>query len=120
MKQFLLSLLFVFALCHPVVAAPLSDTSHIKGDANVDGYVNISDVSFIINIILGQANVEYSFDAVDVNNDGFVNMNDTTMVISIILGENDDSGDTPPVDDDDANASVLVSFSSKPAPPEAD
>lgn len=119
MKQFLLSLLFVFALCHPVVAAPLSDTSHIKGDANVDGYVNISDVSFIINIILGQANVEYSFDAVDVNNDGFINMNDTTMVISIILGENDDSGDTPP-GDDDANTSVLVSFSSKPAPPEAD
>lgn len=121
MKQFLLSLLFVFALCHPVVAAPLSDTSHIKGDANVDGYVNISDVSFIINIILGQANVEYSFDAVDVNNDGFINMNDTTMVISIILGENDDSGNTPPgVDDDDANASVLVSFSSKNPPSEAD
>lgn len=119
MKQFLLLLLFACALCHPVVAAPVSDTCHIKGDANVDGYVNISDVSFIINIILGQASVEYSFDAVDVNNDGFVNMNDTTMVISIILGGNGDSGDTTP-DDDDANASVLVSFSTKPAPPEAD
>ena len=121
MKQFLLSLLFVCVFCHPAMAASLSGTSHVKGDANVDGYVNISDVSFIINIILGQANVEYSFDAVDVNGDGFVNMNDTTMVISIILGENDDSGDTPPGDDDDdANASVLVSFSSKNPPSEAD
>lgn len=98
----------------------MSGTSHVKGDANVDGYVNISDVNFIIDVILGQTETEYSFDAVDVNGDGFVNMNDATMVISIILGENGDSGDTPPVDDDDANTSVLVSFSSKNPPSEAD
>ena len=120
MKQFLLSLLFVCVLCHPAMAASLSGTSHVKGDANVDGYVNISDVNFIIDVILGQTETEYSFDAVDVNGDGFVNMNDATMVISIILGENGDSGDASPVDDDDAKAPVLIPFSSKNPPSEAD
>ena len=120
MKQFLLSLLFVCVLCRPAVAAPLSGTSHVKGDANVDGYVNISDVNFIIDVILGQTETEYSFDAVDVNGDGFVNMNDATMVISIILGENGDSGDTSTVDDDDDKAPVLIPFSSKNPPSEAD
>ena len=119
MKQFLLSLLFVCVLCHPAVAAPLSDTSNIRGDANVDGYVNISDVNFIIDVILGQNETDFSFDAVDVNGDGYVNMNDATMVISIILGEDGDTGDTPPVDD--ANVPVQISFSSSKNPPsEAD
>ena len=120
MKQFLLSLLFVCVFCHPAMAASLSGTSHVKGDANVDGYVNISDVNFIIDVILGQTETEYSFDAVDVNGDGFVNMNDATMVISIILGENGNSGDTSTVDDDDAQAPVLIPFSSKNPPSEAD
>ena len=38
-------------------AVPLHSTeeAQIKGDANGDGLVNISDVSFVINIILGKA-----------------------------------------------------------------
>lgn len=104
-----------------MAAAPLSVSSQVRGDANVDGLVNLSDVTFLINIILGHANTEYSFEAVDVNNDGLININDASIVISIILGENDDSNDTPPADDDGTNVPVLISFSSSKTPPsEAD
>ena len=111
MKPNLLLFLFVLSFFHPLMAGatavPLHSTeeAQIKGDANGDGLVNISDVSFVINILLGKADSEYTLEAVDVNS-----YDDTP---------NDDD---PPIEDDDANPNlpVLIPFSSLSPPPEAD
>ena len=61
-------------------------TEQIRGDVNGDGYVNMNDVTMIINIILGRSEVEYELATADVNGDGYINMNDVTVIINIILG----------------------------------
>ncbi len=87
-------------------------TDQIKGDVNGDGYVNMNDVTFIINIILGKNETEYELATADVNGDGYINMNDVTAIINIILGktsgEDEEDNGTPPVGDDDANPGLPV------------
>ncbi len=87
-------------------------TDQIKGDVNGDGYVNMNDVTFIINIILGKNETEYELATADVNGDGYINMNDVTAIINIILGktsgEDEEDDGTPPVGDDDANPRLPV------------
>ena len=57
------------------------------GDANDDGEVNISDVSFLIDILLGGNASEEVRDRADVNGDGEVNISDINFIIDIILGK---------------------------------
>ena len=52
------------------------------GDVNSDGYVNISDVTYLINLLLSNANAP---EAADVNTDGSVNISDVTALINILL-----------------------------------
>ncbi len=73
-----------------------------RGDVNGDGYVNMSDVTFIINCILGKNNSDFSLALVDVNADGYVNMSDVTMVISIILGKYQEDDYDVMIDTDEA------------------
>ena len=54
------------------------------GDVNGDGRVNVSDVTALINMILGV--VEKDEQAADINGDGKVNVSDVTALINIILG----------------------------------
>ena len=54
------------------------------GDVNGDGKVNVSDVSTLINMILGIT--EKDEQLADVNGDGRVNVSDVTALINIILG----------------------------------
>lgn len=54
-----------------------------KGDINADGVVNVSDVTSLINKILGIA--EYADAVCDVNGDGEVNVSDVTALINMIL-----------------------------------
>lgn len=49
---------------------------------NSDGYVNISDVTYLINLLLSNASAP---DAADVNTDGSVNISDVTTLINILL-----------------------------------
>ena len=58
----------------------------IPGDVNGDGRVNVSDVSTLINMILGITTMDQT--AADVNGDGRVNVSDVTSLINIILGIN--------------------------------
>ncbi|MDO4512032.1 MAG: endonuclease [Bacteroidales bacterium] len=55
----------------------------ITGDINGDGQVNVSDVTMLINIILG---TEAPKPQADVNADGDINVSDVTSLINIILG----------------------------------
>ncbi|MDO4512339.1 MAG: family 10 glycosylhydrolase [Bacteroidales bacterium] len=60
------------------VAAPL------VGDVNGDGAVNVSDVTALINKILGTS--DYPDAICDINADGVVNVSDVTALINLILG----------------------------------
>ncbi len=60
--------------------------SHMPGDVNSDGQVNIADITTLINIILqgtGSAHV----DTADVNGDHEVNISDVTTLINMILSK---------------------------------
>ncbi|MDO4510988.1 MAG: phosphodiester glycosidase family protein [Bacteroidales bacterium] len=63
---------------YPKQAAP------VKGDVNGDGEVNVSDVTALINRILGTAS--YPDAVCDINADGQVNVSDVTALINMILG----------------------------------
>ena len=54
-----------------------------KGDINGDGVVNVSDVTALINKILGLS--DHSNTACDINGDGVVNVSDVTDLINMIL-----------------------------------
>ena len=56
----------------------------LKGDVNGDGRVNVSDVTELINMILGVTTMNKA--RADVNGDGQVNVSDVTALINIILG----------------------------------
>ena len=56
----------------------------IRGDVNNDGNVNVSDVTALINMILGNLAVDKP--RADVNGDGNVNVSDVTYLINMILG----------------------------------
>ncbi len=55
-----------------------------SGDVNGDGRVNVSDVSALINMIMGITAMDQA--AADVNGDGRVNVSDVSALINIILG----------------------------------
>ena len=56
------------------------------GDVNRDGQVNVSDVTYLINMILSI--VPMDKEAADINSDNAVNVSDVTALINIILGLN--------------------------------
>ena len=56
----------------------------LKGDVNGDGRVNVSDVTELINMILGVTTMNKT--RADVNGDGQVNVSDVTALINLILG----------------------------------
>lgn len=56
----------------------------LRGDVNGDGRVNVSDVTELINMILGLTPMDTSRG--DVNGDGRVNVSDVSELINIIMG----------------------------------
>ena len=56
----------------------------LKGDVNRDGKVNVSDVTALINMILGV--ITKDEETADVNKDGKINVSDVTALVNIILG----------------------------------
>lgn len=67
----------------PKVNVVWSYSDSLKGDINGDGTVNVTDVTTLINGILGTAQVDTSVGDVDGN--GMVNVSDVTALINIIL-----------------------------------
>lgn len=65
-------------------------TSFIKGDANNDGQVTITDAVAIVNYILGNPSLSFSIEAADVNKDGSVTITDAVGVVNIILNNGGD------------------------------
>ena len=60
----------------------------LKGDVNIDGLVNGTDVVALTNIILGKSEPT---DVADVNGDGVVNGTDYVALVNIVLGKDGNS-----------------------------
>ena len=61
--------------------------SEMLGDVNHDGFVNISDVTYVISYILNKAPSPFYMNEADVNQDGWINISDVTAIINIILNK---------------------------------
>ena len=61
----------------------IENQGSILGDINADGKVDVSDVTELINMILGSQPLSPK---ADINNDGITNVSDVTALINIILG----------------------------------
>lgn len=61
------------------------ELSSILGDLNGDGIISVSDVTLLVDYILGH-NVEIVGNA-DINGDGIITVSDVTELVSIILGK---------------------------------
>ena len=55
---------------------------HLNGDVNLDGEITISDVNYVIDIILGGDDIN---GLTDVNGDGEINVADIDYIINMIL-----------------------------------
>ena len=55
-----------------------------KGDVNGDGKINVSDVTALVNMILGT--IPKNEAVADINGDGKVNVSDVTALVNMILG----------------------------------
>ena len=60
--------------------------SQLVGDVNGDGRVNVSDVTTLVNMILGVIPKDET--RADINGDGKINVSDVTALVNIILGIN--------------------------------
>ncbi len=56
----------------------------IKGDVNGDGKINVTDVTALVNMILGV--IPKNLELGDINGDGKLNVTDVTALVNIILG----------------------------------
>ncbi|MBO4813513.1 MAG: dockerin type I repeat-containing protein [Muribaculaceae bacterium] len=73
---------FTLTMLSGTIISPFA--TNRPGDVNGDGSVNVSDVTYLINMIL--AVIPKDETTGDVNGDGSVNVSDVTYLINIILG----------------------------------
>ena len=58
----------------------------LAGDVNMDGIVNISDVTTLIDYLLGNEVYPFNTQAADMASDGIINISDVTTLIDHLLG----------------------------------
>ena len=58
------------------------------GDVNMDGDVNISDVTMLIDYLLSGVGSNIDLTAADVDGDGDINIADVTLLIDLLLSNN--------------------------------
>ena len=72
----------------------LETLDRLSGDVNLDGRVDVADITAVENYLLGQSSLSFSAANADVNSDGLVDKADVTAIVCIILGISDYSGTT--------------------------
>ena len=70
------------------VTATLTLKTAIKGDANGDGSVSITDAVTIVNYIMGNILSSFVFVAADINESGDISITDAVGTISLLLSQN--------------------------------
>lgn len=69
----------------------LTISNVIKGDANGDTKVNVSDIVEIVNYILGKPSERFNVIAADVSEDNIVNVTDIVRIVNMIMSTNNTS-----------------------------
>lgn len=69
-----------------VKGEPESET-YTPGDVNMDREVNISDVNYLINMVLSGTENQLDRKRADLNNDGEINISDINVLINMILSK---------------------------------
>ena len=59
-----------------------------RGDLNGDGQVDVTDVSLLIDVVLGKGTTLAAGAQPDLNSDGQVDVTDVSLIIDIVLGKN--------------------------------
>ncbi len=59
----------------------------LRGDVNLDGKVDVTDVNIVVNIILGKDQAANYDGRADVNGSGVVDVSDVNIIVNIILGK---------------------------------
>ncbi len=62
--------------------------TYLQGDVNIDGHLDVTDVTTLINVILGLPVQAFNPLVADLNNDGIYNVTDVTTLINLILEDN--------------------------------
>lgn len=76
---------FTMPACDVLVSAEFEESSVLRGDVDNDGFVNISDVTVLIDYILSGDESMVSLEGADCDLDGIVNISDLTLLIDYIL-----------------------------------
>ena len=66
----------------------IAQTANVKGDANGDGKVTITDAVSVVNKILGNPVNGFDFEMADVNKDNAITITDAVGILNIILKGN--------------------------------
>ena len=64
----------------------INDEEILIGDVTGDGIVNIMDLTWLIDYMLGMADPRFVIEAADVYTDGIINIRDVSNLIDILLG----------------------------------
>ncbi len=63
------------------------ELSEVKGDVNNDSKTNVTDVTLLVNHILGKDGDGFFIGIADINDDGLITVTDVTALVNIILGQ---------------------------------
>ena len=63
-------------------------TSTRLGDVNVDGTINVTDVTMLVDYILGMEDEDFNFENADITRDDMISVTDVTALVDLILGGN--------------------------------
>jgi hypothetical protein len=74
----------VYQMDDDINAIVPDDWEFLEGDVNKDGKVNVSDVTALVNMILGVVHKDQLY--ADLNEDSRINVSDVTSLINKILG----------------------------------
>ena len=61
------------------------------GDANLDGYITVADVTCILNKILGRKNETFNFDQADVDCNSVITVNDVVHAVALVMNQPEES-----------------------------
>ena len=66
---------------------PINCANPVMGDVNGDGAISVSDVTLMVDYILGVSNGIFIFENADISGDGTISVADVTLLVNFILGQ---------------------------------
>lgn len=81
----LAAMMLLTCICASATAVP-SPFPIIRGDANSDEKINISDCATILKHLAGWEDIRFDIDGADANLDGYVNLDDVTLLLQFLAG----------------------------------